>query len=296
MTGRSWVVTLVQLFVSSLTLGSIYTLVAIGLVLVFKASDLINFGQGEWVLGGAYIALALLLAGLPIWAIILLAPLGGAVMGVVIDRLVWRRLMRSSPWVFVVGSLAVGGLIREIVVYEYQSNLFPFPAVFSRSPITLGSDVRVTPQNLWVVAATLLVVAALYLFFKKSRYGKALEGVAQNRVGAQIVGIDLGRSLMFTWGLSGAVSAIAAVLIAPTTGVSPELGLLVVPGFVAAALGGLDSLGGAIVGGFTVAFAQTLTAVYVSSAMSTAIVMLLLLAIMYIRPSGLFGSRAVVRL
>lgn len=286
--------TLIQILLNSMTLGAIYALVAVGIVIVFKATDLINFGAGDWVLAGGYIALALLIAGAPIWVILILAPLGGVIMGLVIDLLVFRRLLNASPWIFVVASLAVGGLLRELAIFRYQSQPFPFPAVFSRDPFKVG-ELLFVPQNLWVVGATLVVFATLIVFFKYARYGKALEAVAQNRVGAQIIGVNLRRSLMVTFGLTGGVSAIAAMLIAPSVDVSPEMAVLVVSGFVAAAVGGLDSIGGALVGGFLVAVIQTLTTVYISSSLVTIIVMILLLVVMYVRPSGLFGSKVVQR-
>lgn len=280
--------TVLQILVTSLTLGSIYALVAVGLVIVFKATDLINFGAGDWVLAGGYIALALLIAGAPIWLILILAPLGGALMGVLIDLLVFRRLIRATPWMFVVASLAVGGLLRELAIFRYQSQPYPFPAQFSRESFEVGGLLFV-PQNLWVVGAAAVVIGSLMAFFKYTRHGKSLEAVAQNRVGAQIVGISLRKSLLITWGLTGAVSTIAAILIAPSVDVSPEMATLVVSGFVAAAVGGLDSLLGAMVGGVLVAFLQTMTTVYVSSALDDIVVMVLLLVVMAVRPSGLFG-------
>lgn len=286
--------TVIQILVTSLTLGSIYALVAVGLVIVFKATDLINFGAGDWVLAGGYIALALLIGGAPVWLVLILAPLGGALMGVLIDLLVFRRLIRATPWMFVVASLAVGGLLRELAIFRYQSQPYPFPAQFSRDSFDIGGILFV-PQNLWVVAAALVVIGSLMAFFRYTLQGKSLEAVAQNRVGAQIVGISVRRSLMITWGLTGAVSTIAAILIAPSVDVSPEMATLVVSGFVAAAVGGLDSLFGAIVGGVLVAFLQTMTTVYVSSALDDIVVMVLLLVVMAVRPSGLFGRNIVQR-
>lgn len=286
--------TVVQILVNSLTLGAIYALVAVGLVIVFKATDLINFGAGDWVLAGGYIALALLIAGAPMPVILIAAPIGGAIMGIILDLLVFRRLLRATPWMFVVASLAVGGLLRELAIFRYQSQPFPFPALFPRDPFEVAGLLFV-PQNLWVVGGAFFVIGALFVFFKYTRYGKALEAVAQNRTGAQIVGVNLKNAMLVTWGLTGAVSAFAAVLIAPAVDVTPEMAILVVSGFVAAAVGGLDSLLGAIVGGVLVAFIQTMTTVYVSAAADDIVVMLLLLAVMYLRPSGLFGRTVVQR-
>lgn len=283
-----------QVVINSLTLGAIYALVAVGIVVVFKATDLINFGAGEWVLAGAYISLSLAMADVPLWAILVLGPLAGAVMGAVIYVLIWRRLLRSSPWLFVVTALAVGGLMREIAVWKFGPQPRPFPAVLGREPFQIAGMLFI-PQNLWVLFAAIFVVGALIAFFRFTKHGKALEAVAQNRDGAQIVGIGLNQALLVTWMITGAVSTIAAILIAPSVDVYPEMGAMVVSGFVAAALGGLDSLPGAIVGGILVALVQTLINVYVIRGLSDIVLFSLLLAVMYVRPTGLLGQQTVQR-
>ena len=281
--------TIIQLLVNALTLGSIYALAAMGLVLVFKASDLINFGQGSLVMAGAYIGLTILTAGLPLWAVLILGPLAGGVMGYLLDLGIFRRLPKASAWVFVVASLGVGGLLHELVNAIFQSNLHPFPPLLSTEPHQ-AYGIYFTAQNLWVPAATLAVVACLYLFFDYSKAGKAMQAVAQNRTGAQIVGINLRGILALTWALSAAISTLAGLLVAPQVGISPEMGLLGVKGFVAAALGGLNSLGGALIGGLLVAFIEGLTNTYVTTAFKDVIVFGILLAVMWIRPTGLFGT------
>lgn len=286
--------TLLQLVVSALVPGAIYTLVAVGLVLVFKASDLINFGQGEWVLAGAYIGLTFLVAGLPLWLVLVLSPLAGALMGYLLDLVIFRRLAKASPWIFVVASLGVGGLLRQIVLVIYEANVFPFPAVLSTKAVEAGG-VYFTAQNLWVVGATLVIITGLYLFFEYTRVGKAMQAVAQNRTGSQIVGINLRAILALTWAMSAAISTIAGVLVAPQVGISPEMGVLVIKGFVAAAVGGFESLAGAVVGGILVALAEGLTNTYITTMFKDVIVFGLLLAVMWVRPTGLFGRAAVKR-
>ena len=281
--------TIIQLLVNALTLGSIYALAAVGLVLVFKASDLINFGQGSLVMAGAYIGLMFLLAGMPLWAVLIVGPVAGGLMGYLLDLLIFRRLSKASAWVFVVASLGVGGLLHELANAIFQSNLYPFPPLLSTEPQQwLG--IYFTAQNLWVPVATLGVVACLYLFFEYSKVGKAMQAVAQNRTGAQIVGINLRAILALTWAMSAGISTLAGLLVAPQVGISPEMELLGVKGFVAAALGGLNSLSGALIGGLLVAFIEGLTNTYVTTAFKDVIVFGILLAAMWIRPTGLFGS------
>lgn len=281
--------TVVQLFVNALTLGAIYALVAVGLVLVFKASDLINFGQGSFVMAGAYIGLTLLLAGLPMWAVLLLSPVAGGVLGYLLDLLVFRRLYRGSAWIFVVATLGVGGFLHQAANAIFQSNLFPFPPLLSTEPVQVHG-IFFTAQNLWVPVATLGVVGGLYAFFEYTKMGKAMQAVAQNRTGAQIVGINLRWILSLTWAMSTAISTMAGLLVAPQVGISPEMGLLVIKGFVAAALGGFDSLAGALIGGLLVALIEGLTNTYITTAFKDVIVFGLLLVVMWVRPTGLLGS------
>lgn len=286
--------TVIQLGVNALTLGAIYALVAVGLVLVFKASDLINFGQGSFVMAGAYIGLVFLLAGLPLWAVLLIAPIAGGVLGYLLDLVIFRRLYRGSAWMFVVATLGVSGLLHQAANAVFQSNLYPFPPFFSTEPVEIRG-VFFTYQNLSVPAGTLVVVGLLYLFFEHSKLGKAMQAVAQNRTGAQIVGINLRRILSLTWAMSAAISTIAGLLVAPQVGISPEMGLLVVKGFVAAALGGFDSLAGALLGGLLVAFIEGLTNTYVTTAFKDVVVFGLLLVVMWVRPTGLLGSTQIKR-
>lgn len=283
-----------QIIFSSLTLGSIYALVALGLVLIFKATDLINFGQGEWVLAGAYVSLTMLLWGMPFWAVFLIAPLVGAALGALIDIGIFRRISDSGGWVFVLMSIAVGGLLVELAHVRYEANIFAFPTFFPRDRIEIAGAFT-TPHNLWVVGCTGLIVLGLWFFFERTRIGQATKGVAENRVGAAIVGINVRTMLTVVFALSFAVSTFAGMLVAPQIGVSPEMGLVIIKGFVAAALGGLTRLSGAVMAGFLVAIAETLTNIYITSTYKDVVVFSLLLLVLWTRPSGLFSREVVKR-
>jgi branched-chain amino acid transport system permease protein len=267
--------------------------VALGIVMIFKATDLINFGQGDWVLAGAYIALTLVVWHVPLWAVFILAPLLGAALGALIDVGVFRRLSRSSAWVFVLASIAVGGLLREVAHLRYESNIFRFPSLFPSGRLEVGGAF-ITAQNLWVIAFTAVIVVALWAFFQRTLTGKAMQGLAQNRTGASIVGVNVRMLLSLAFAMSMLVSTFAGMLVAPQVGVSPDMGSLVIKGFVAAALGGLASLSGAVIGGVAVALAETVTTVYLTSTYKDIVVFSLLLAVMYLRPAGLLG-RAVTQ-
>lgn len=285
---------LLQIVYAAMTMGSIYALVALGLVLIFKATDLVNFGQGEWVLAGAYISLTFVLWGLPLWLVFIAAPLIGAGLGALIDTSVFRRVSKSGGWIFVVTSIAVGGLLGEIAHYRYESNIFGFPTLFSRESFTLFGA-STTRHNIFVVGFSAFLIFCLYLFFEKTRIGRATKGVAENRTGASVVGVNVRAVLTLVFALSFVISTFAGLLVAPTIGVSPDMWLVIVKGFVAAALGGLTRLYGAVAAGFLVAVAEALTNIYLTSTFRDAVVFSILLIALWLRPSGLFEREAVKR-
>lgn len=284
---------LLQIAYAAMTMGSIYALVALGLVLIFKATDLVNFGQGEWVLAGAYISLTFVLWGLPLWLVFIVAPIVGAALGAAIDTGVFRRVAGSGAWIFVVTSIAVGGLLGEIAHYRYESNIYGFPTIFPRDSFNLFGALT-SLHNIFVVGFTILLILALYVFFERTSIGRATKGVAENRTGASVVGINVRAVLTLVFALSFVISTFAGLLVSPQIGVSPDMWFVIIKGFVAAALGGLTRLYGAVAAGFLVAVAEALTNIYITSTYRDVIVFSILLVALWYRPSGLF-ERAVVK-
>jgi branched-chain amino acid transport system permease protein len=285
---------MLQIAYSAMTMGSIYALVALGLVLIFKATDLVNFGQGEWVLAGAYVSLTFVLWGLPLWVVFIIAPLVGAGLGAIIDTTVFRRVAKSGGWIFVVSSIAVGGLLGELAHYRYESNIYRFPTFFSRDSFSLFGAFT-SMHNIFVVAFTAFIIVCVYLFFEHTRIGRATKGVAENRTGASVVGINVRAVLTLVFALSFVISTFAGMLVGPQIGVSPDMWFVIIKGFVAAALGGLTRLYGAVAAGFLVAVAEALTNIYLTSTYRDVIVFSVLLVALWYRPSGLFEREVVKR-
>src|SRR5260221_2383009 len=182
-----------QLLVAGLSMGSVYALVALGLVLVFKGTGIINFAQGEFLTVGAYIGLVLsVVLKLPYWQIFLLTILLAAVFGVVIERGLIRPLMRAPAFTIVVATLAIGLIIKNALRLGWQESVSMIPSPFGDLPLRIG-DINLNRQYLWVIAVSLAIMASLALFFRLSLLGKAMRAVSQNQEAARLMGIRVRR-------------------------------------------------------------------------------------------------------
>lgn len=279
-----------QLLFSGLSVGSIYALVALALVIPFKASGVLNFGQGEMVTLGAYIALALSLATpLPYYAIVPLTLVIAALIGVVFERIFIRPLVRAPEFTIVIGTFALGLMVKFAIRLWWQDNVYALPVPFSTQPWLLG-DVRINPVFLSIIACTVVLVAGLALFFQNTRAGKAMRAVSQHQEAARLMGISVERVFSSTWALGTAIGALAGVLFAPVTGIHPEIGGLILKAFVAAVIGGFTSLPGAVIGGLMLGTIETFSGAIVGATLKNVVAFAVLILVLLVRPYGLFGS------
>ncbi|MEX2147876.1 MAG: branched-chain amino acid ABC transporter permease [Candidatus Rokuibacteriota bacterium] len=284
---------LFQVLASGITAGAVYALVALAFVLIYKGTRVVNFGQGEQVMLGGYLVLVLnTFAGLPFWLAVVLALGLAGLLGVLIEFLVLRRIIASSPLTKIIAMLAIGLILREGVRAVMGPNAYPFPFLLSPAPIEVGG-VLLTPANVAIVVAALGVMALFYLFFRFARLGKALRAACENRVAASLMGISVPFVFTTIWVLGSVLAGVAGVLLAPLVTLTPDMGLVAIKGWVAAVIGGFTSLPGAVVGGVVVGVVETLSGSYVSTALKDGITYLLLIAILIVRPSGLLERRAV---
>jgi branched-chain amino acid transport system permease protein len=284
---------LFQAVASGITAGSVYALIALGFVLIYKGTRVVNFGQGEQVMLGAYLALVLhtflhLPFGIALAGALLLAGL----FGILIELLVLRPIVASSPLTKIIATLAVGLILREGMRALMGPNAYPFPFLLSPAPIRVGG-VLVTPANVAVVVVALGVMALFYLFFRHARLGKALRAACENRIGAALVGISVPFVFAAIWALASVLAGIAGILLAPLVTLTPDMGLVAIKGWVAAVVGGFTSLPGAVLGGILLGVIETLSGSYVSTALKDGITYGLLIAILILCPSGLLERRAV---
>jgi branched-chain amino acid transport system permease protein len=276
-----------------LATGCIYALIALGLVLIFKATERVNFAQGEMAMVSAFLGYTLFnrfhlspvvaAAG----AVLLSVP-----MGWLVERLCVRPALRQPPFNVFIITLGLSIVLKSLSGFAWSHDEFPAPSLFSSAAIHLGPAV-VTPQNLGTIGVAVAIMAALFVFFRFTRMGIAMRAVCERPRTAMLMGVDVGRVFSLTWMLSAAVTALAGVLIAPILNLSTHMGAIVIPGFAAAILGGWGSIPGAIAGGALLGVMENLAGGYLYSEIKNMVPFLAVLGILVIRPQGLLGEKEI---
>lgn len=286
---------LLQFLFSGVTVGAVYALVALGFTIIYNASDVVNFAQGEFVMLGGMITVFAHQAGAPLPLAALLAIALAAAVGVALDKLAIEPA-RSAPVVsLIIITIGASILIRGAAQLVFDRQIHRFPAFSGDEPFRL-LGATILPQSLWVLAGALAVFGGLWLFFTRTLTGRAVLATSNNRLAAQLVGIDTGWVMTLAFGLSAAIGALAGVLATPITLVSYDVGVaLALKGFAAAMLGGMGNPKGALVGGLLLGLLEALTAGYVSSQYKDAVAFVVILAVLFAMPQGLFGARSTER-
>jgi branched-chain amino acid transport system permease protein len=284
-----------QLLVSSLTLGSIYALAALGFAVIYRATDVVNFAQGDLMMLSAMIALVLFRdVHLPYLLVVVMAVGACMIIALGVERIAFRPLLGAPQITVLLSTVAVGQIIRSGVRVFHGDDFGAFPPIVSMEPITV-LGVRFTAMNLLVLALTTVALLLFAFLFSRTRMGWAMRATAQNARGAAIVGIRVPTVFSQTWVIAGALAAVAGLLLAPLIIVTPDMGVIANKGFVAAILGGFSSLPGAVVGGLLLGLTENLIGVYVTSAYKDVLVFGLLILLLLLRPSGLFGRQLLHR-
>lgn len=286
-----------SLVVAGLANGSLYALVALGLVLIYKTQDVVNFAHGEILMVGAFIGYTgFAFIKLPYPLAFLIAVLIGGVLGAVIERTAFRRLAHHHHITLAMVTVGLSFFLKGAARLPFGGDIYTFPPAFgSAGPIVLGSAI-IAPQNLLTIGAALALTVLLFGFFRFTTMGKQMRATQQNITGAKIVGIDTGRVFSVTWGLAAAIGAAAGVLAAPISLLYPDMGTtFLLKGFAAAVLGGFDSVPGAVIGGFIVGIVEMLFGGYVSTAFQQVSAFFIIIVILFVRPHGLFGRKPVTR-
>lgn len=286
---------LLQYLFSGLTVGSAYALAAIGFTLIYNASRVINFAQGEFIMLGGVLAAYLVHTGVPMllaWVAALLAP---AFIGMLIEKLAIEPVRTEEPVPLIIVTIGVSLLLRGLIQIWLGTSTLTLPPLSGHQPINvLGATIL--PQSLWVLSVTASVAGALWLFFHRTLEGKAMLATAINRKAADMVGIDTRRILLLSYGLSGALGALGGLLITPISMTSYDVGIMLgLKGFAGAIVGGLGSPMGAIIGGLIVGLVEALGAGYVSSAYKDVFPFALILLFLFFRPQGLLGGKSTER-
>lgn len=282
---------LTQYLVSGFSTGAIYALIGLGFSIIFNATGIINFAQGEFVmLGGMLSVFSLTVLQLSLPVAIIFSIACSTLVGVVFERLTIRPLKNATPLNLVIITIGGSILLRGLAMLVWGKDTHSLPMFSGSEPIQIAGA-TILPQHLWIFAVTILVLAANKIFFNYSISGKAMRACSSNRLAASLVGIDVRRMVMFSFTLSSAMGAMAGIIIAPLTMTSYDVGVMLgLKGFCAAIIGGMSAGLGTVLGGVILGVIEALGAGLISSGYKDAIAFVILLLILFLRPQGLFGK------
>ncbi|MDP2960900.1 MAG: branched-chain amino acid ABC transporter permease [candidate division Zixibacteria bacterium] len=273
---------------SGIIYGCIYTLMALGFVVIFKATTVVNFALGEVVLLGAYFGFTFhVIFKIPYVISFILTIACVSFLGIAMDRGICRPLLKAPIFSTIMATLALGMIIREGARGVWGSLPYTFPPIFPAKPLSIGG-ILVTPLALYVVAATAVVIVSFFILFRYTKVGNAMWAVCQNRRASLLMGISVKKVFTLTWAFAGALGAVSGILAAPFIIIEPGMGFIGFKGFVVAVLGGFTSIPGAIVAGPFLGVLENLAGGYLTSAFRDVIAFLVLMFVLVVRPQGLF--------
>jgi branched-chain amino acid transport system permease protein len=282
-----------SLMIDGLSVGSVYALVAIGLVLVSQATGTLNFAHGDFMMFSTFVAYAILVQHhMPFVVAVLGSVAFGVAVAVVAERLVIRQLVGRPMAASIMATLGLAYLLQGIAKDIWTDDIFRFPEFFPGQFIQIGTA-RLSPQNLGVIVSTLVIITALYLFLNRTRVGTGLRALTQNRQAATLMGIRVTRMYALAWGIGGALAAIAGILLAPALFLSTGMGGLTFTGIIAAIIGGFGNIFGAIIGGYLLGIFSSVIPLFIPTELQGIIPFALLMIVVFIRPTGLIGRRTV---
>jgi branched-chain amino acid transport system permease protein len=282
----------VQLIIAGIAQGCIYGLIALGFVLIYKATETVSFAQGDLMMLGAFCGLALMtFLGWPFWLAVLSAIAAMALFGMLAERAVIRPILGQPAFSIVMLTIGIGyiarGLITMIPGIGTETHVLPVPY---KDQIWRVGGVVINVEQVVVIVITALLCAALYALFRYSRIGIAMQASSQNQLAAYYMGIPVKRLNGLVWGLAAAVAAIAGLLLAPITFVHANMGFIGLKAFPAAVVGGFGSLPGAIVGGLIIGIVESLAGFYLPEGVKDIAAYVVVLVMLMVRPNGLFGE------
>lgn len=283
-----------QILISGLAIGCVYALIALALVLVYKATDVVNFAQGEIAMFGAFIAWMLCTRfGLSVWLVLALALPIGAVIGIVTERVAIRPLAKSSPLTALIATIGLWMIFHYGAGWLWGFDPFRFPSLLSDTPMQIAGA-RLSGNSVAIAAVTIVLLVVLYIFFEHSREGIAMRAASMNQRAARLMGVKTKNVSAWSWGMAGAIGMIAGILLAPITFVDVDMmSQALIKAIAGAVLGGMTSLPGAAIGGLTIGIIETIGGAYVSSEFKDVFAFFVIIAVLMVRPEGLFGKPAI---
>jgi branched-chain amino acid transport system permease protein len=287
------VVQFLQLVISGIAQGCIYGLIALGFVLIYKATETVSFAQGELMMLGAFCGLACMtMLGFPYWLSMLATIAGMAAFGVLLERIVIRPILGQPAFSIVMLTIGIGyvtrGLITMIPTIGTETHALPVPY---KDQIWNLAGLVLNVEQMMVIAVTAVMCVLLYLLFRYSKLGIAMQAASQNQLAAYYMGIPVKQLNGIAWGLAAAVAAVAGLLLAPITFVHANMGFIGLKAMPAAVVGGFGSLPGAIVGGLTIGIVESLSGFYLPDGFKDTAAYVVVLIMLVVKPNGLFGEK-----
>ena len=284
---------LIQTLISGLSLGSIYALIALGYTMVYGIAKMLNFAHGDIIMVGAYAVItAVFTMGLPPFIAILISIALCALLGIVIEFLAYRPLRQAQPLAVLITAIGVSYLLQNLALLIYGSEQKAFPTIVALPTVHIGG-VYIDGITLATLVVTAVIMVALSLFINKTRMGKAMRAVSEDKEAAELMGISVNRTITVTFAIGSALAGVAAIFygaaytyIRPTTGAMPGI-----KAFTAAVFGGIGSIPGAMLGGILLGVIEQLSKTYISTLWADAIVFGVLVVVLVVKPTGLLGKK-----
>ncbi len=279
---------------AGLATGGIYASLALALVMIYQATHLVNFAQGELAMFATYMAWSLLNAGVPYWPAFFITVVLAFILGVLIERTIIRPVENAPVLAVVVVFIALLVILNSVTGWIYTYTIKTFPSPFPRE---IGIGVYMSPHEVGAILVTLIVLALLYAFFRYTPLGLAMRAAAQNPESARLVGIRVGWMLALGWGLAAAIGGVAGMMVAPIVYLDPNMmGGVLLYAFAAALVGGVDNPAGAVFGGFLVGVLENVLGAFViGNELKLAVALVIIIGVLVVKPSGFFGKVHVTR-
>lgn len=281
--------------INGLQIGSIYALVSLGYTMVYGIAQLINFAHGDIIMVGAYISLfsipVFTRIGLPVWLTMIPAIIVCVLLGMLAERVAYRPLRNSPRISNLITAIGVSLFLENLFMKVFTPNTRPFPKVFTQPPITFG-ELRLNFATVVTIVLTIILSIGLQFFMKKTKYGKAMMATSEDYGASKLVGINVDHTIQLTFAIGSGLAAVASVLyVSAYPQVQPLMGsMLGIKAFIAAVLGGIGILPGAVLGGFILGIVESLTRAYLSSQLADAFVFSILIVVLLVKPTGILGK------
>ena len=284
---------LFPLIIDGLAVGSVYALVAVGLVMLVKSTGALNFAHGDFMMFSTFVAYALLVQfGLPFWVALTGSLAFAALLGVVVERLVIRKLMNGPMSGIIMGTLGMAYILQGTAKIIWTDDIFKFPEFFPGDFVNIGTAI-ISPQSIGIIVSALIIITCLYLFLNKTKVGTSLRALTQNKMAATLMGIKVTRVYSISWAVGGILASFAGILLAPSLFLSTGMGGITFTGIIAAIIGGFGNMFGAIIGGYILGIFSSVIPIYIPTQLQGIIPFVLLMLVLFIKPTGILGRKKI---